>query len=367
MRWDPSDLGEQDGRTFLVTGANSGIGFATAHELVRRGAHVVLAVRDTNKGEKAASELAGPGSTSVVELDLADVDQVADCAKRVLDSHHDLAALICNAGVMGGPFLKSAQGFELQMATNHFGHVALVAALWPLINTSASRVVLLSSNEAKRGQLSPKTTRDELLGPDPYDGKQVYRNTKQANLLFAQELHRRCKDSGSPVSVVAVHPGTVSTNLFARQLDRAGRNRLATVSKVLTKRLLSSPSKGARGTLRALHKSTPSGALVAPKGFAQLRGLPELAEVYPSAKNPAAGARLWKLTEEVLGQLPAFGGGADDASATFRLWGEADSIDSNERKSVGYSEDRKTFRLVVHRHLHYLDRGKVLLREWSGR
>jgi NAD(P)-dependent dehydrogenase (short-subunit alcohol dehydrogenase family) len=230
---------------------------------------------------------------------------VAACAKTILDGHDNLSGLICNAGVMGGPSLRSAQGFELQMATNHLGHAALVGSLWPLLDASSSRVVLLSSNEARRGQLSRTITRDELLNPNPYDGKQVYRNTKQANLLFAQELHRRCKDSPAPVSVVAVHPGTVSTNLFSRQLDRAGRTFLGSVSKILTKVLLSSPATGARGTLRALDDSTPSGAFIAPAGFAQLRGSPEPAHVYDSANDLATATRLWELTEDLLSPLPS--------------------------------------------------------------
>ena len=128
-----------------------------------------------------------------------------------------MSALICNAGVMGGPFLLTPQGFERQMATNHLGHAALVAALWPLLHASASRVVLVSSTEARGGQLSPDTTLQQLINPAPYDGRQVYRNTKQANLLFAG-LHRRCTKRGSPVSAVAVHPGASATNLFARRL-----------------------------------------------------------------------------------------------------------------------------------------------------
>ena len=307
MTWHPRDLGSQTGRTFVVTGGNSGIGFETARALVERGARVVLGVRDLARGEKAASQLGGPGSTSVVELDLADLDQIAGCAKRILDTHEDLSGLICNAGVMGGPLLRSAQGFELQMATNHLGHAALVGALWPLLHASAARVVLLTSNEAKRGQLSRTMTRDELLNPDVYNGKQVYRNTKQANLLFAQELHRRCNDSDAFVSVVAVHPGTVSTNLFARQLGRAGRSSLGSVSKVVTDALLSSPATGARGTLRALDDTTPSGAFIAPAGFAQLRGAPEPARVYDSANDPATAERLWELTQQVLGLLPEGG------------------------------------------------------------
>jgi len=287
--------------TYVVTGANSGIGYETARHLVAGGAHVVLAVRDTTKGDEAAVGMAGSGSTSVVELDLADLDQVAGCAEQLVDSHDSLSALVCNAGVMGGPFLLSAQGFELQMATNHLGHAALAKGLWPLLEASASRVVLLSSNEAKRGHLSAQTTREQLLNPTPYDGKQVYRNTKQANLLFVQELHRRCTQTSSPVSVVAVHPGAVSTNLFARQLDRAGHGLLARISKAFSSVLLPSATAGGRATLRAIDDATPSGAFIAPTGFAQLRGSPESAEVYASARDPATGARLWELTEEVLG------------------------------------------------------------------
>jgi len=115
-------------------------------------------------------------------------------------------------------------------------------------------------------------------------------------------MHRRCAKAVSPVSVVAVHPGAVATNLFARQLERAGRDRLAAISKVVGKVLLRSAAGGALSTLRALEDSTPSGAFVAPSGFAQLRGRPELVDVYASAKDPATAARLWELTEQVLGR-----------------------------------------------------------------
>jgi NAD(P)-dependent dehydrogenase (short-subunit alcohol dehydrogenase family) len=302
VTWHPRQLGQQTGRTFVVTGANSGIGLAAARALVGRGAHVVMAVRDAAKGEQAAARLAGSGLTSVVELDLCDLDQVAACATTLLDRHDQLSALVCNAGVMGGPLLLTQRGFERQMATNHLGHVALVAELWPLLHASAARVVVVSSTEARGGRLSPQTTREQLLKPTPYDGRQVYRNSKQANLLFAQELHRRCATAEAPVSVVAAHPGASATNLFARQLERAGSGLLAPVSKVVTGVLLQSAAAGALSTLRALDRSTPSGAFVGPARFGQLRGRPELLDVYACAKDPATAARVWALTEQALGR-----------------------------------------------------------------
>jgi protochlorophyllide reductase len=133
MTWHPRQLAQQTGRTFVVTGANSGIGFEAARDLVARGATVVLACRDLEKGEQARAEMevAGKGTAVLLELDLADLDSVAAFAKTFAADHPDLRALVCNAGVMGGPFLTTAQGFERQMGTNHLGHAALVSALWP--------------------------------------------------------------------------------------------------------------------------------------------------------------------------------------------------------------------------------------------
>ncbi|MBC7374846.1 MAG: SDR family NAD(P)-dependent oxidoreductase [Frankiales bacterium] len=303
MTWHPRQLAQQTGRTFVITGANSGIGLEAARDLVGRGAHVVLAVRDPARGKQASAGLGGrPGSSSVVELDLADLDSVATGAKTIAAQHENLHALVCNAGVMGGPYLLTAQGFERQMATNHLGHAALITALWPQLHATGGRVVLVSSIAARSGRLSATTSREELVEPgSSYDGKLVYSNTKQANLLFAQELHRRAGKAGSPVSAVAVHPGVSATNLFARQLSDGGRSVLAPLSKILTKVVLQSASAGALPTLRALDHSTPSGAFVGPARFGQVRGRPELLDVYHSGKDRAVAAHLWQLTEDVLG------------------------------------------------------------------
>ena len=302
MTWDPRQLAQQTGRTFVITGANSGIGLETARDLLTRGARVVLACRDVAKGEQALAGLsARKGSGIVLELDLADLDSVAAFAKTVAADFPDVHALVCNAGVMGGPFRTTAQGFELQMGTNHLGHAALVTALWPQLHAAAGRIVLVSSIAARGGRLAASTTREDLVTPTPYSAQRVYSNTKQANLLFAQELHRRAMKVGSPVSTVACHPGVPSTNLVPRLLRDYGLGALAPVARVVVGAAMPSAEAGALPTLRALEHSTPSGAFVGPGRLGQTRGRPELLEVYATGRDVDAAARLWTLTEDVLG------------------------------------------------------------------
>ena len=302
MTWHPRQLAQQTGRTFVVTGANSGIGLAAATDLVGRGATVVLAVRDAAKGEQARASMNGPGKAVVMELDLADLDSVEAFSKLLLDRYTGLSALVCNAGVMGGPLRLTLQGFEQQMATNHLGHAALVSRVWPLLHGAGGRVVLVSSIAARGGSLSANTTREQLVAPSPYVPQQVYANSKQANLLFAQELHRRAVTAGSPVGAVACHPGVSDTQLFVRTLQDRGLGVLAPVVKGLSRLALQSAAAGALPTLRALDHSTPSGAFVGPSALGQVRGRPELLEVYATGADVAAAARLWELTEDVLGR-----------------------------------------------------------------
>lgn len=305
--WTARQLAEQTGRTFVITGGNSGIGLEAARDLVGRGGHVVLAVRDLDRGEQARAALTAAGGTGTVDvrhLDLADLDSVAGFAKGLAEQLEAdgrlLNALVCNAGVMGGPLLFTTQGFERQMGTNHLGHVALVSALWPALHAAGGRVVMVSSIAARGGRLSTATTREDLVTPSPYESKDVYSNTKQANLLFAQELHRRVVAAGSPVSVLACHPGVSWTNLFARQLREEGRGWLVPALTLIRPVVFQSALAGAQPTLRALDKSTPSGAFVGPKLLGQVRGRPELLDVFRTADDPAVAAHLWRLTEDVL-------------------------------------------------------------------
>ena len=305
--WQARQLAEQTGRTFVITGANSGIGLEAARDLVGRGGHVVLAVRDVAAGEKAKAQITAgaKGTAEVRRLDLADLDSVATFATSLTDSLDDdgrlLNALVCNAGVMGGPLLFTTQGYERQVGTNHLGHAALVSALWPALHRAGGRVVLVSSIAARGGRISTATTREGIVRPDPYENMKVYSNSKQANLLFAQELHRRVVAAGSPVSVVACHPGVSWTNLFARQLRDEGRGWIVPALQLVRPVVFQSALAGAQPTLRALDPATPSGAFVGPKLLNQVRGRPELLDVYSNGSDPAVGAHLWSLTEDILG------------------------------------------------------------------
>ena len=303
MSWTSRSLAEQTGRTFVITGANSGIGLETARELVARGATVVLACRDLTKGRQARDEIVrgAAGNALALPLDLTDLDSVAAFSQDLPNHVPTLNALVCNAGVMGGNQASTRQGLERQMGTNHFGHAALIAGLWGQLEPTAGRVVLVSSIAARGGDLSSTTTRGDLTDPQPYQAAQVYARTKQANLLYAQELHRRARAAGSAVSVVACHPGVSATKLFGRQLRDQGKGWLAPFAAPALRVIAQSATAGAGPTLRALHHSTPSGAFVGPTRLRQWRGCPELLEVYPSGADQAAAARLWALTTEVLG------------------------------------------------------------------
>jgi NAD(P)-dependent dehydrogenase (short-subunit alcohol dehydrogenase family) len=306
--WQARHLAEQTGRTFVITGSNSGIGLEAARDLVGRGGHVVLAVRDVAAGEQARAAITADGASGSAEvrhLDLADLDSVAAFAKGLSEQLESdgrlLNALVCNAGVMGGPLLYTTQGFERQVGTNHLGHVALVSALWPALHSAGGRVVMVGSIAARGGRLSATSSRADLVAPSPYESQKVYSNSKQANLLFAQELHRRIVSAGSPVSVVGCHPGVSWTNLFSRQLRDEGKGWLVP-ALVLIRPIVFQPAKaGALPTLRALHPSTPSGAFLGPKLLNQTRGRPEVLEPFGTVSDPAVAAHIWKLTEDVLG------------------------------------------------------------------
>jgi protochlorophyllide reductase len=299
VSWSPDQIGDCTGQSVLITGANSGIGLETARELVARGAHVTMASRSVEKGKHAASTLGGPGKVTVRELDLAKLASVRDFAGACI-SDGPFTGYVANAGVMACPFATSADGYELQMATNHLGHALLTTLLWPAL-APAGRVVIISSVAARRGKLSEETSREDLVAPDPYNRQQVYSNTKQANLLFAQELNRRAASAGSDAVVVTAHPGVSATELFPRQLRDTGFGWFVPIARPFLRIALQPARAGAWPTLRALSdQQLHGGELIGPNRFNQVRGKPVVVDLFTTGADVKAADRLWELTEEIL-------------------------------------------------------------------
>ena len=204
-KWTAQDLPDLSGRTFVVTGANSGLGLIDARELARAGARVVLAVRDTAKGEQAARTI--DGAAEVRKLDLADLDSIRAFAEAW---EGDLDVLINNAGIMAIPQQRTSDGFEMQIGTNHLGPFALTNLLLPQIT---DRVVTVSSGAHRIGGLDLDDLNWHSRG---YQRWRAYGQSKLSNLLFTLELQRRVSAAGSELRAVAAHPGYAATNLQNR-------------------------------------------------------------------------------------------------------------------------------------------------------
>nr|BFE37380.1 oxidoreductase [Actinomadura rugatobispora] len=270
------------GRTVVVTGANSGIGRVTARVLAAKGARVVLAVRDLDKGRAATASMTG--HIEVRRLDLADLSSVRAFAE---DLTEPVDILINNAGVMIPPFSRTADGFELQFGTNHLGHFALTNLLLPRIR---ERVVTVSSNAHKRGSIDFDDLNWERR---PYRAMAAYAQSKLANLLFTSDLQRRLDQAGSPVIATAAHPGLAATNLL-----RSDRLRLVQPALTL---LAQSDDDGALPTLYAAVAEIPGNGYAGPSGFLEGRGAPKLVGRSPRAQDAETAHRLWEVSEELTG------------------------------------------------------------------
>jgi len=285
-RWTAADIASQTGRTVVVTGANSGLGLATARELARTGAHVVLAVRDLARGEQAAASL--DGNVSVRHLDLANLDSVRTFAA---DWAGPLDVLINNAGIMMVPAGLTADGFELQFGTNHLGHFALTNLLLPHVT---DRVVTVSSSMHRSGRIDL----DDLNWQRrPYNATAAYGQSKLANLLFSLELQRRLAEAGSRVRSLAAHPGWAATNLQGR----SGSRLLDGGMKLGNKLLAQSDRMGALPTLAAATQDLPGGSYLGPNGFQELRGYPTLVGRTPEASDPELARTLWDASARLTG------------------------------------------------------------------
>jgi len=299
-KWTTDNIPDLRGKTMLVTGANSGIGFETSLALAQKGAHVIMACRDQRKADEAKARLTRivpAARITLVTLDLADLDSVRNCAEAVIQTHDQLDVLINNAGVMATPYSKTKQGFEMQIGTNYLGHYALTGLLLPILQaTPGSRTVSLSSLGANYGKLDLDDIMSEHKKYKTYD---AYSQAKLANLVFALELARKLEASGSETISIAVHPGGSPTNLQ--------RTSGFLMAKIITPLLSQSADKAALPSLlAATDGSARNGSYWGPTGFMKLKGYPGPAAIPKQAKDLESARRLWELGEQLTGVKYSF-------------------------------------------------------------
>ncbi len=273
------------GRTVVVTGANSGLGAIAARELARAGARIVLAVRDTKRGEAAAATM--PGDTEVRALDLADLSSVRAFADG-WDGPLDI--LINNAGVMAIPERRTADGFEMQLGTNHLGPFALTNLLLPHIT---DRVITVASDAHRFGKIKF----DDLNAERRYGRWSAYGQSKLANLLFTLELQRRLEAAGSAVSAHAAHPGYAATNLQGQTKHLVDRVVMGIGNRVIAQ----SDAMGALPILYAATQDVLGASYTGPGGFQGMRGYPAAAGRTPAAADTETAKHLWEVSEELTG------------------------------------------------------------------
>ncbi|SEM34640.1 oxidoreductase [Streptacidiphilus jiangxiensis] len=298
MAWSAADVPDQNGRVAVVTGANSGLGLETAKVLAARGATVVLACRDPKRAAAAADIVGGQGGKAeLLALDLASLDSVRAAAAELRERFQRIDLLVNNAGVMFPAYGRTADGFELQIGTNHLGHFAFTGlVLDRLLPVPGSRVVVVASlaHQFARGGVNF----DDLQSERGYNRIGAYGRSKLANLLFAYELQRRLAAAEARTVAVAAHPGYSSTEL-TRHLPAW----MQPANRVLVEPLFAQPAE--QGALPSLRAATDPDALggqyYGPSGFQQMRGAPKLVRSIPASHDTAAQQRLWTVSQELTG------------------------------------------------------------------
>ena len=292
-KWTTNDIPDQTGRTAVITGANTGLGFETAAALAARGARVVLAVRNLEKGKQAVARItdATPGAdVQLQELDLGSLASVRDAAAQLRSDHDRIDLLINNAGVMYPPKATTADGFETQFGTNHLGHFALTGLLLArLLPVAGSRVVVVSSVGHR---IRAAIHFDDLQWERSYSRVGAYGQSKLANLLFTYELQRRLAPHGTTIAAAA-HPGVSDTELMRH---------MPTLIGWLGKPFFQPADLGALPTLRAAtDPGVQGGQYYGPDGFQEVRGYPKLVASSAQSHDVELQRRLWAVSEELTG------------------------------------------------------------------
>jgi len=301
-QWTADDIPDLKEKTAIITGANSGLGFHTARALAGKGAHVILACRNQEKGKMAAEKIRNefPGSShEVLTLDLADLASVRSFTDTFLQRHQALHILCNNAGVMATPFRRTVDGFELQFGTNHLGHFALTGLLVErILSTKQSRVVTVSSNMHRFARLSFVDSADQ----PSYSKWGAYSQSKLANLLFAYELQRRFEAIGADARSIGAHPGYASTNLQFSGPRIGGASVEAWIMRFSNRLFAQSPEMGALPTLyAATAPDVRGGDFVGPDGLMGNRGYPKKVRSSQASNNLDAARKLWATSESLTG------------------------------------------------------------------
>ena len=300
--WKAADMPSQQGRVAVVTGANSGLGLATARELARAGAIVVMGCRDAGRGGAAVQRIheeLPEAQLDLQTLDLASLHSIAAFAKTVTSTYPGIDLLINNAGVMAIPRSTTADGFEMQIGTNHLGHFALTGRLiGSMLDRPHSRVVTVSSTAHKPGRINF----DDLMNERSYKKWLAYSQSKLANLLFAYELQRRLAAKGAPTISVAAHPGYAATNLQAVGPQQTGNKVMGFLMNIGNALFAQSEEQGALPQLyAATAPEVNGGEYFGPGGFQEQRGAPKRVDSRPRSKNEADAKRLWEVSEQLTG------------------------------------------------------------------
>jgi NAD(P)-dependent dehydrogenase (short-subunit alcohol dehydrogenase family) len=300
VAWTSSDIGDLSGKTAVVTGANSGLGLQTALALASHGAHVVMACRDQARGASALDQVraaAPSGSAELATLDLADLRSVRAFGAAFADSHDALDILVNNAGVMAIPRRLTADGFEMQIGTNHLGHFALTGLLLvPLLARPAARVVTVTSNAAALGRIHF----DDLHGSRRYSAWLAYGQSKLANQIFSLELDRRVKAAGLGLVSVAAHPGYAATHITSGA--SAGSSLMQLLTQIGNVILAQSDADGALPSLYgATAPGVRGGEYFGPDQIFGMRGGPTAVVPVREATKLDIAHRLWTMSVELTG------------------------------------------------------------------
>jgi len=297
-KWTAADIPDQSGRVAVITGANTGLGFHTAAELAKKGAHVVLAVRNVDKGSDAADRIKADNPNADIalqQLDLTSLDAIRKSAEEIKAAHQRIDLLINNAGVMYTDKGNTKDGFELQFGTNHLGHFAFDGLILDrLLPVEGSRVVTVSSVGHR---IMAKIHFEDLQWERSYNRVKAYGQSKLANLMFTYELQRRLAAKNAPTIALAAHPGGSNT-----ELTRYIPGLMKPATDLLWPLISQSPEMGALPTLRAAtDPAAQGGEYYGPDGLGQTQGHPKLVQSSKQSHDKEIQRRLWEVSEELTG------------------------------------------------------------------